>query len=242
MRREAVVAWQGRVPSLDPGVELETAVIAPRAGALDGAPVMVLVHPFGKMGGCIDLLVQTAQLLARRGYRSVIFNQRGIGESSGSATFTCEDEVRDVRAICRWARREPHAAGAAAVAADPGPDVVLVGSSAGATVAGSALDEEGVVAGVFVGYTFGWWASWLFGRHFPRVLSSPLPKLFIQGSEDGFTSVGQLYERVSACAGDVNEVHIVPDVGHFELESPEYDPIVADRILQFLDAHFAARG
>jgi hypothetical protein len=30
------------------------------------------------------------------------------------------------------------------------------------------------------------------------------------------------------------DMDIVPDVGHFELESPSYDPIVAEKVIRWL--------
>lgn len=167
----------------------------------------------------------------------------GVGGSSGACSLTCEAEVADVRGVCRWVRRDVDGmfSGAGGGAAQPPPadglSLVLVGDSAGAPVAGSALDEDGVVGSVSMGYTFGWWAGILFSGHFPRIKASPVPKLFLMGSEDGFTSPVQLGEAVAECQGKVNDVYIVPGKGHFELEDPAYDGFKASRICDFLAAH-----
>jgi uncharacterized protein len=51
---------------------------------------------------------------------------------------------------------------------------------AGAPIAGSAVPALPCIkAYVGIGYTFGWLASWLFGRHYTAVLQSHVPKLFI---------------------------------------------------------------
>ncbi len=128
--------------------------------------------------------------------------------------------------------------------------IVLLGSSAGAPIAGTAmshlqqqLGNISVPAYVAVGYTFGNFASIGFGRHFSSVVSSSsssIPKLFIMGERDEFTSVDQLEDMANkARAQNGNDdnvvVEIVPKVGHFELESSRYDPLVAKVVLDWLD-------
>jgi fermentation-respiration switch protein FrsA (DUF1100 family) len=114
--------------------------------------------------------------------------------------------------------------------------VVLLGSSAGAPIAGSALASLPPLPYVAVGYTFGGIAAIGFGRHFGAVLRAPCPKLFIQGGADEFTSPRVLRRRVAQAAGEENEVVIVDDVGHFELESSAYDGLVARTVLGWLES------
>ena len=91
---------------------------------------------------------------------------------------------------------------------------------------------------VSMGYPCGWWASILFSAHVPRMQGVSVPKLFMQGSSDGFTAPATLQQVVDGCAGDVNEVLIVPDKGHFELEDPRYDTfkcrMVHDFVMQYV--------
>lgn len=104
---------------------------------------------------------------------------------------------------------------------------------AGAPIAGSALDAVDAVEGyVAIGYVFGFWASVLFGGHFQKVLDSKKPKLFIMGTSDGFTTVAQLKGKLKRAQGTA-EMHLVDGVGHFELESPQYDASLAQLIAQF---------
>jgi hypothetical protein len=60
------------------------------------------------------------------------------------------------------------------------------------------------------------------------------------GERDEFTSVDQLEDMANkARAQNGNDdnvvVEIVPKVGHFELESSRYDPLVAKVVLDWLD-------
>jgi hypothetical protein len=158
-------------------------------------------------------------------------------------------------------------------------DIVLLGSLAGAAMAGTAshrlssndgggadvLGGGGVMgrsrsdgasparisAYVAVGYTFGHVASVAFCRHFHHVASLvTIPRLFVMGERDKFTSVGRLEgmaRKMRGGEGDGNDgndgivvdVRIVPDVGHFELESPRYDGCVASTVLDWLDEIFS---
>lgn len=104
---------------------------------------------------------------------------------------------------------------------------------AGAPIAGSALAAFPAVAYVGIGYVFGRWASILFGGHYKAVVEADVPKLFIMGDNDGFTSVKQLESRVASCKGSTG-VAIVRKVGHFELETDQYDSYISELIVKWL--------
>lgn len=90
---------------------------------------------------------------------------------------------------------------------------------------------------VSMGYPCGWWASILFSAHVPKMQQVSVPKLFMQGSDDGFTAPETLRSVVKGCAGDVNEIVIVPDKGHFELEDPRYDSFKCGLVHDFIMQH-----
>ena len=241
---------------------IEAHVFEPRCDDVRGS--IVTVHPWGALGGGEHNTVGLARRIAaarRRegtdgagGWRVVTFALRARHALWGIGTAHA-DEVRQTVDVARWA------------GARYGGAVVLLGSSAGAPVAGTAMarlardaaaaadgDDQrrrrGIAAYVAVGYTFGHLARLGFGRHFAAVLgggaaqaSSPPseegaaapPKLFVMGERDEFTSVEQLKRaaRRMEAHGRV-DVEIVPGVGHFELESSRYDPLVADLVLHWL--------
>lgn len=104
----------------------------------------------------------------------------------------------------------------------------------GAPIAGSAVNQiEQVVGYVSLGYPFGLMASILFGRHHKAILQFPKPKLFVMGTQDGFTSVKQLRNKLSSAAGHV-ETHLIEGAGHFQMEGPAYDAQMADKITEFI--------
>ncbi|KAH0888513.1 hypothetical protein HID58_050942 [Brassica napus] len=197
------------------GVKLHTRIFKPRDEQVsdDGDLAIVLVHPFSLLGGCQALLKGIASELACKGFKAVTLDTRGAGKSTGRATLTGFAEVKDVIAACRW-----------------------VSQNLGAPIAGSAVEQvEQVVGYVSLGYPFGLMASVLFGRHHKAILSSPKPKLFVMGTQDGFTSVSQLKKKLKSAAGRT-ETHLLEGVSHFQMEGPEYDSQMADVICNFISS------
>ncbi|XP_058207595.1 uncharacterized protein LOC131320765 [Rhododendron vialii] len=189
----------------------------------EGSFAIVLVHPYSVLGGCQGLMKGIALGLARRGFHAVTFDMRGVGKSSGRPSLTGSSEVRDVISVCKWVAQNFSVR-----------RILLVGSSAGAPIAGSAVDQlDEVVGYVSLGYPFGLTASILFGGHHKAILQSPKPKLFVMGTRDGFTSVKQLQNKLKSAAGRV-ETHLIEGVSHFQMEGPDYDAQMVDLIVRFI--------
>ncbi|CAN6440384.1 unnamed protein product [Victoria cruziana] len=203
------------------GVKLQARVHRPREDMANLA--IVLVHPYSVLGGVQGLMKGIAVGLAGRGYTAVTFDMRGAGRSTGRASLTGSSEVNDTVDVCRW------------VLQNLGSDrILLVGSSAGAAIAGSAVDQvEQVVGYVSLGYPFGLTASILFGRHNKAILQSVKPKLFVMGTQDGFTSVKRLENKLKSAAGRA-EMHLLEGVSHYQMEGPEYDCQITDLIDGFI--------
>lgn len=183
---------------------------------------LVMVHQYSVLGGCQALLKGMATELASRGFTAVTFDMRGAGRSTGRPSLTGYAEVLDVVAVSKWATENLDA-----------HSIILIGNSAGAPIAGSAIDEVKEVVGyVALGYPFGMLASVLFGRHNKPILASEKPKLFVMGTNDGFTSVKQLEAKLKTAVGR-NETRLVPGAGHFEMEGPSFDRQMADYVVEF---------
>ncbi|MED6148663.1 hypothetical protein PIB30_055101 [Stylosanthes scabra] len=203
------------------GVKLRTRLFNPSSDP-HGAMAIVLVHPYSVLGGSQGLLKGIASALADNGYVAVTFDMRGVGKSTGRASLTGFSEVNDVVSVSNWLSNHLSLR-----------RILLVGSSAGAPIAGSAVDRiEQVIGYVSIGYPFGITASILFGRHHKAILQSQKPKLFIMGTQDGFTSVKQLKNKLASAAGCV-KIHLIDGVGHFQMEGPAYDAQMVDLILKF---------
>ena len=99
------------------------------AAASNGAATLI-VHQYSVMGGSQDLMRGIARELAfRQGCVAVTFDLRGVGRSSGRCTLTGHGEVDDVAEVGAWLE----AAGFSRI--------LLLCTSAGAPLGGSALDR-----------------------------------------------------------------------------------------------------
>ncbi|RZB50254.1 hypothetical protein D0Y65_047259 [Glycine soja] len=152
----------------------------------DGNLGIVLLHPYSILGGCQALL---------NGYTAFTFDMRGVAKSTGSS------QVKDVVAVCNCLSNTFSL-----------PRILLLGSSAGAPIAGSAVDQIEQVIG---------YPSYSHQNH------------FIMGTQDGFTSVKQLRNKLNSAAGRV-ETHLIDGVGHFQMEGPGYDAEMVDLIIKFI--------
>ncbi|XP_065854984.1 uncharacterized protein [Euphorbia lathyris] len=206
------------------GIILQGRIFKPSAGKdVNIGTAVVLVHPYSKLGGCQGLMQGIALRLSLKGFISITFDMRGVGRSTGRSTLTGYQEIEDVVSVCKWVSQNLSV-----------KNILLVGSSAGATTAGSAVDKVEEVKGfASIGYPFGLAASIIFGRHHKAILKSPKPKLFILGTEDEFTSIQQLERKLMSAAGRV-QAHFVVGVGHFQMEGPAYDARMADLISSFI--------
>ena len=178
------------------------------------------------MGGSQELMRGMGRAFANeRALPAVTLNMRGVGKSSGFSTFCGHSEVDDVVACGEWLEKAGFT------------HILLVCSSAGATIGGSALDRLAVFrAYVALGYVFGYAASILFGGHYSAVLESKKPKLFIQGDRDEFTYASTLLEwAVPRSKSAVTETKILPGVSHFALEGPDWDAFAAEEAAAFAE-------
>ncbi len=189
-------------------------------------PVLLFVHQWSKMGGAGSLMENMAYNMAiKNQYTSITFDMRGVNKSTGSSTWSGHNEVNDILCVTEWIKLN---------IAKP---IIIIGSSAGAPIAGSAFGDINypyIIGGIFIGYPFGFWSSIIFGKHYNKIIQSEKPKLFVQGDSDGFTSVSTLQGYVEKCKGDINEIYIEKDIGHFGLESPQFDLMICELIHQFV--------
>jgi len=197
----------------------------PSASSSPPPLTVVTVHPWAPLGGSEYNTIGIAREMAAAGLRAVTFNMRSSSMVWGVLS-NHSSEVGQVVDVCEWA-----------LTTFPDSKVLLLGSSAGAPQAGSALDKvPGIVGYAAVGYTFGWLSSIAFGRHFDALLKSSKPRLLIMGDRDEFTSESQLRSMLQKVKSDTPcESVIYPGCGHFELESPSYDGRVSRTVLEWIE-------
>ncbi|KAJ7034920.1 Alpha/Beta hydrolase protein [Mycena alexandri] len=88
------------------GVSLEVKLSPPPPSADGpGHRLAVCLHPWSWLGGRMDdpVLQMLTKPLHARGYHVLRYNSRGVGRSTGWASFTGLSEVGDLEALVEWA-------------------------------------------------------------------------------------------------------------------------------------------
>ena len=187
---------------------------------------VITVHPWAPLGGGEHNTVGIAEHLSRHGLRGITFQLRSSFMVWGVLS-NHRSEVAQIEAVVNWAHEKFGR-------------TLLLGSSAGAPMAGSALDRGPAVGLACIGYTWGWLSSVALGRHYGRVRRSAKPKLFLQGERDEFTAPELLHS--TARRMDDCEKCIFKGVGHFDLEHSSWDAEVVRVIRAWVGERFLDEG
>ncbi|KAL4066748.1 Alpha/Beta hydrolase protein [Scleroderma yunnanense] len=105
-----MVVVKRELVSLKSGVALETAVAYPPPECHSTRAAFCL-HPWSWLGGCMDdPTIQTiVKLLVRLNIYVVYYNSRGVGRSTGHASFTGRQEGEDLQELVQhFLHNEPH--------------------------------------------------------------------------------------------------------------------------------------
>lgn len=190
---------------------------------------IVLCHSHTYWGGHALSMHSLAQYLAQIHCHNVVtFDFRGAGASLGNWTWTGTTEAEDVVEMCVWTRlrfQQP---------------VILVGVSGFAHSVGvAACKAPSCIGYVGIGFFFGGCcvkSSCFLGNH--QILAAPLPKLFIMGDQDGYTSTALLREHmqnayppcksVLVCGACHDALTVDPSAG-----ASKFDNILATHITIF---------
>lgn len=190
----------------------------------------VLTHPHPKMGGDKEnnVVLALQRSLNSIGITTVRFDFRGVGQSQGWCTWRGIEERKDVEAVLKFTKSE--VAGISKVA--------LIAYSFGAAVGWSVsemLARDGLIhACVAVGYPKGFWASFLFSQHYALVdPKAAIPKLFVIGDRDEFSSADGLRTFVEQNVSDPKQVVVVPGADHFVFNQ---EHLVTDPVVKFMMA------
>lgn len=199
----AIQSPPSRLRSLDlegPAGRLE-AVVNEGAPSAPFAALVCHPHPLG--GGTLhNKVVYHAMKVLNApdwGFQFPVlrFNFRGTGRSEG--VYDGEAEVEDVNAALDWLDREYRR------------PLVVVGFSFGAAMALQASCGRDIKALAALGLP-----TTAEGRryHYPFLKNCSVPKLFLSGSRDQYTSAGEL-EQVIAAASEPKFTAFIPDADHF---------------------------
>ncbi|KAJ3526139.1 hypothetical protein NMY22_g10285 [Coprinellus aureogranulatus] len=159
---------------------------------VQGKKVAVCLHPWAWLGGRMNdpVLFSLEDVLHDNGYHVLRYNSRGVGRSTGRATFTGIEEGKDLEAVVRRAVRE----------LENVTTVVIIGYSHGSliTTLHPGLDQELPhiqLAYVLLSYPLGprsfltLFKGSYYDQKLDEIISSSKSKILIAyGGRDEFTS------------------------------------------------------
>ncbi|KIJ90184.1 hypothetical protein K443DRAFT_15446 [Laccaria amethystina LaAM-08-1] len=90
---------------LPTGVSLEALLLKPSASThSEGTKLAVCFHPWSWLSGRMEdpVLDSLVDPLLSKNYHVLQYNSRGVGKSTGRASFTGFEEVKDLQSIIHW--------------------------------------------------------------------------------------------------------------------------------------------
>jgi len=207
MSEKSAIAAAPAAPTAFPEAQA-TLMLSGPAGALEAiadvpqpeharAGTVVICHPHPLHGGTMHNKVVTMieRSLRELGLRTVRFNFRGTGESSGEHDEG-RGETLDLLAVAEWVQR-----------VRPGDALWLAGFSFGAYVALLAARHLPVKQMVSIAPPAGRW-------DFSAVLSPDCPWLVVQGEDDDVVEPQAVFDWIAAMPEPPQLVRM-PETGHF---------------------------
>jgi alpha/beta superfamily hydrolase len=170
----------------------------------------IVTHPHPKLGGRLDNNVTQAicKGLQTLGVATIRFNTRGVGESGGECTWQGVEEREDVKAVVDYAHTLKGVTKVALVA-------YSFGAAVGLSVSAELVQAKKLDAVIAVAYPKGVLSWFLFNPHYAQVDAGPgVPKLFVIGDTDNFTSISTIKEIVQSVS-EPKELVIVDDTDHY---------------------------
>eukprot|EP00587_Corethron_hystrix_P007858 CAMPEP_0113307714 /NCGR_PEP_ID=MMETSP0010_2-20120614/6454_1 /TAXON_ID=216773 ORGANISM="Corethron hystrix, Strain 308" /NCGR_SAMPLE_ID=MMETSP0010_2 /ASSEMBLY_ACC=CAM_ASM_000155 /LENGTH=273 /DNA_ID=CAMNT_0000162635 /DNA_START=114 /DNA_END=935 /DNA_ORIENTATION=+ /assembly_acc=CAM_ASM_000155 len=179
---------------------------------------IVVTHPWSFLGGnmynnVVTSLVRFFQSLSVTTLRFNFYGGLGRGHT----------QVAQLQECCRWLCQNANI-----VATRGSPknkncnpsSILLIGYSYGALIAGSALASVPECVGYCgIATPFGvshWLTPFSAGHHLANAAARPrVPRLLLQGSEDGFTEEAQFSRKVAGYPADATTAAVLPGADHF---------------------------
>ncbi|KAE8268092.1 hypothetical protein A4X09_0g4251 [Tilletia walkeri] len=220
------------VPVSD-SVQLEARIYNPST-SLAGSPaprgLAIVAHPYGSLGGCFDDHVVCALaevLLVKRQFQVVTFNSRGVGQSTGRASWTGASESDDYQHVLDWSMcnfEEQHSS-------VRGASIVLCGYSAGSLYCSTSKAKASGSPStwstrpplyVLVSYPRGvlWVLSLFQSARYNKALNNLLVEgqagvLLVYGTKDDFTSRKTYESWIGPLQSSQLSVEAIEDADHF---------------------------
>jgi alpha/beta superfamily hydrolase len=178
-----------------------------------------------------NVVERVCSRMVQAGMTTLRFNFRGVGGSSGRGSWRGGGEIEDLRTVMAYLRE-----------IEGGPKrLILIGYSYGsmisAAVAGMSKSDDSVIASINISYPLGvLWALSFFNTSamLGRARGCPdMPKLFVIGSSDNFTSSWKLECAVADFPGEQSSTVVHEGLDHFWFGQED---ALCDSILEWMAA------
>ncbi|KDR76343.1 hypothetical protein GALMADRAFT_247740 [Galerina marginata CBS 339.88] len=180
-----------------------------------GNKLAVCLHPWSWLGGRKEdpSLSSLIEPLAERGYHVLRYNSRGVGGSTGWASFTGFSEAEDLKSLITWAMDK----------ISDVKSVVILGYSHGSLIASLFPVLPSVkTSHILLSYPLGPRAfltlfnSSSYSKALQELIRHPQSNvLIVFGDRDEFTSQSKYKSWTSDLQGDNVEIHEVENASHF---------------------------
>ena len=205
--------------------------------------IAIISHPYSLLGGNNrnHVVCFLERIFLNRGISTLCVNMRGAGRSEGRTSWTCTPEKDDLVALSLFATELLERKGI------PNPKIILVGYSFGSVVSCYAAPEIPNLAGLLsISYPASLlWALTAFKTQpiysaFEDITKSSIPKLFIIGDQDNFSSVAAWKTLVSFVPANptqntsTSEFIILSDLDHFYASEASLEMLTSP-VRSFLD-------
>jgi len=104
MTATTIQAFTREALQLPSGLRLEASLSVPQEGQNNERKLAICLHPWSRLGGSMDdpSLYGLKTILLAEGYHVLRYNSRGVGKSSGWASFTGIQEGKDLEELVQW--------------------------------------------------------------------------------------------------------------------------------------------
>ncbi|KAI8575320.1 hypothetical protein K450DRAFT_262378 [Umbelopsis ramanniana AG] len=210
-----------KIPSAEDSTEIDAVITYEGKHTGEGAPAIIISHPYGPLGGSIvnNVVQSLHKYFSSKNYVTASFNFRGAGRSGGRTSWTGMPERQDYIAVMNHLFKSN--------AYPTISSIIICGYSFGSMIAGSITPPADIPSRyLLISYPLSvMWALTSFHSTFfkEQVMqrmdsandATSGPMLFIMGDRDQFTGLGALKRWIADKATERTTLAVVPDGDHF---------------------------
>ncbi|CAG8650418.1 18322_t:CDS:2 [Acaulospora morrowiae] len=199
------------IPSLHDGTRLEARVSYWRNENVDigeqrSVKAVIISHPYGPVGGNYynNVVVTIESFFLTRGYLTIAFNFRGVGNSKGRTSWSGEPESGDYKSMIEFLSNSGRVGVDIIMEIPKISDLTVIGYSYGSLIASTMASTSPPFPTCYILVSYPLSVTWLltffrssvYSNHIKSMIASNARVLFIYGDYDQFTRLGRYRQWV----------------------------------------------